>query len=230
LVRTIRLLAAFAVLGIAAMSTSAQNFWKPHLPHLPKPNLGSARLEDASIYYAGGTTRDSSVGLLNTLGGGTLYGTPSLGGFFSTIGGDVIFFHGLGVGGEVSFRNGRTAYAGLTYRPSFYDVNAVYKRSFGSFAVEGQGGAGRANFNFYYTPTFCAGFPQGCQSTTGQAAGANYLEWHFAGGVRYYAYKGLFVRPTIELRRVDRLTYFSSQWIPQYSVAIGYTIQRNSEN
>jgi hypothetical protein len=89
---------------------------------------------------------------------------------------------------------------------------------------------GRANFNFYYTPTFCAGFPQGCQSTTGAAPGANYLEWHYAGGLRYYIYKGLFVRPTVEVRKVDNLTYFKSEWIPQYSVAIGYTIQRNNGN
>jgi hypothetical protein len=196
---------------------------------LKKPNLGKVGLEEGSIYYAGGTAKDSSIGPLNTFGGGTLYTTPRLGGFFSTIGGDVIFFHGLGLGGEVSFRNGRTAYAGLMYRPSFYDVNAVYKHSFGSFAVEGQGGAGRANFNFYYTPAFCAGFPQGCQSNTGQAPSANYFEWHFAGGVRYYAYKGFFVRPTVEIRKADKLTYFGSEWIPQYSVAIGYTIQRNSE-
>lgn len=179
----------------------------------------------ASAYVGFGSATDGSIGPLNTLGGGTVYSTSSLGGLFDTIGGDVIFFHNLGVGAEVSFRNGRGPYAGLTYRPTFYDVNAVYQRPFWRFTPEVQGGIGRMNLNFYYTPQFCASFPQGCQSTTGSSSGANYFELHFAGGVRYYVYKSVFIRPQIDIRHAKNLSYFSSPWIPEYSVAVGYTFR-----
>ena len=187
------------------------------------------RAQSGSIYYGGGTAMDSSIGPLNTLGGGVIYNTPRMGGFFETIGGDVIFFHHLGVGGEVSFRNGRAPYAGLEYSSKFYDVNAVYQpvTLATHFTPEVQAGFGRANLNFYYTPQFCLGFPQGCRSTTAQATGANYLELHFAGGVRYYAYKGLFVRPQVDVRWVDNFSYFGSPWVREYTVAIGYTLRRS---
>lgn len=183
-----------------------------------------------SAYVGFGTAMDGSIGPLNTLGGGTVYNTSSLGGLFDTIGGDVIFFHNLGIGAEVSFRNGRGSYAGLAYRPTFYDVNAVYEPSFGRFTPEAQGGIGRANLNFYYTPQFCVTFPQGCGSTTAAASGANYFELHFAAGVRYYVYKSVFVRPQVDVRYVKHMSYFSSAWIPEYSVSIGYTFKRGGEN
>ncbi|HWF40199.1 MAG TPA: hypothetical protein VG322_16870 [Candidatus Acidoferrales bacterium] len=181
----------------------------------------------ASGYVGFGTAIDGSVGPLNTLGGGMVYNAPSLGGLFDTIGGDVIFFHNLGIGAEVSFRN-RGPYAGLTYRPNFYDVNAVYERSIGRFSPEFQGGIGRANINFYYTPQFCATFPQGCQSTTAAASGANYLELHLSGGVGYNVYKSVFIRPQVDIRYVKNMSYFSSPWVPEFSVAIGYTFRRGT--
>jgi hypothetical protein len=181
-----------------------------------------------SAYVGFGTATDGSIGSLNTLGGGTVYNTSSLGGLFDTIGGDVIFFHNLGVGAEVSFRNGRGPYAGLTYRPDFYDVNAVYNRSFGRFRPEFQAGIGRANINFYYTPAFCAGFSQGCSSNTASASGANYLELHLSGGLSYYVYKSVFIRPQVDIRYVKNMSYFSSPWVPEFSVAIGYTFRRGS--
>jgi hypothetical protein len=182
--------------------------------------------QTGSVYYAAGSATDSSIGPINTLGSGTLYNTPSMGGFFDTIGGEVIFYHNLGVGAEVSFRNSKAPYAGLQYRPSFYDVNAVYQRHLGKFTADVQGGFGRANINLYYTPQFCAGYSQGCMNTTGAAHGADYAQLHFGGGVRYYVYKEFFVRPQIDVRWIDNMNYFGSSWVPEYSVAIGYTFRR----
>ena len=187
-----------------------------------------AQAQSGSLYYGGGTATDSSIGSINTLDGGVVYSAPSLGGFFETVGGDVIFFHNLGIGAEVSFRNGKAPYAGLEYSPKFYDVNVVYqRRAFTDrFLVEVQGGLGRANLNFYYTPQFCLGFPQGCRSNTAQATGANYLELHGAGGLRYYVYKGVFVRPQVDLRWVHDFTYFGRSVVPEFTFAVGYTLRR----
>ncbi len=63
----------------------------------------SARAQSGSVYFGGGTASDSSAGPIDTLGAGITYTTPRMGGFFDTVGGDVILFHHLGVGAEVSF-------------------------------------------------------------------------------------------------------------------------------
>lgn len=189
-----------------------------------------ARAQSGSLYFAGGSATDSSIGPVDTLGGGVSYPSSSLGGFFETIGADVIFFdnHRLGVGGEISFRKDRGPYAGLEYRPTFYDINAVYQplTVVRRFTPEVQGGFGRADLKFYYTPQFCLTFPQGCRLTTAQATSTNYLQLHFAGGLRYYVYKDLFVSPKLDVRWVHNLAYFSSSWVPEYSVALGYTFRR----
>ena len=190
--------------------------------------LTSANAQSGSVYFAGGTATDSSSGPVNTLGGGTIYNSPSMGGFFETIGGDVILRHGLGVGAEVSFRKDQGAYAGLGYRPEFYDINAVYQplHFTGRIVPEVQGGAGRISLRFYDTPAFCQTFFEGCRSTTGQISTVNHFQLHFAGGVRFYVVKGLFVRPQVDFHFVRNFVEFGSSWVPEYSVAVGYTFRR----
>jgi hypothetical protein len=189
----------------------------------------STRAQSGSVYFGGGTASDSSAGPIDTLGAGITYTTPRMGGFFDTVGGDVIFFHHLGVGAEVSFRNSKGPYAGLQYHPSFYDINAVYQPAISSqrFVPEIQGGVGRASIGLYYTPQFCATFSEGCRSTTAEVSSESHLELHFAGGLRYYFYKGAFVRPQVDVRWVHNILYFGSSWVPEYTVSIGYTVRRN---
>lgn len=181
-----------------------------------------------SVYVGFGTATDSSVGPINTLNGGIVYNTPSMGGLFDTIGGDVIFFHNLGAGFEYSFRNSRGPYGGLEYRPAFYDVNAVYQPLGGSrrFVPEIQGGIGRASLRLYYTPQFCLTYALGCRSNTSLATGPNYKEIHFGGGVRYYVYKDFYVRPQVDVRWVPDMIYFKNTLVPEFSVAVGYTFRR----
>jgi hypothetical protein len=206
LTRTIRVVVLLSLLGCATL----------------------AKAQSGSLYWAGGTATDSSSGPVNTLGGGVTYNSPRMGGFFGTVGGDVIFWHGLGVGGEISFRQDQGAYAGLSYRPIFYDINAVYQPLKNSRRItpEIQGGFGRLKMTFNYTPQFCLTYPQGCRSTTGQVSTQNYSQLHVGGGVRVYVYKGVFVRPTVDIHWVNDLTEFSSHWVPAYSVAVGYTIRK----
>jgi hypothetical protein len=190
--------------------------------------IPAARAQLLSGYIAGGTVTDSSAGPIDTLGGGTIYQRPSMGGFFETYGGDFIFFHGLGVGAEETKRPSLGAYAGLQYRASFFDANVVYRpwtQKKRRFSPEFQAGYGRADLNLYLTPQICATLLQGCGATNSEIASVSDGEFHFAAGARVYVYRGAFVRPQIDIRRVPNnfSSYFGSSWIPQYSVAVGYT-------
>lgn len=188
--------------------------------------------QSISAYLGGGSVTAPSVGPINTLGAGTTYDTPSMGGFFETLGADVIVFHNLGIGVELSTRNGRAPYAGLTYHPSFFDANLVYRpRTFARrIAPEIQVGFGRSDLNFYYTQAICYKLPQGCSGVNAEAFSADNNAIHAAVGARVYTYRGLFVRPQFDFRYVQGnfTTYFGRSWIPQYSVAIGYTYNLNS--
>jgi hypothetical protein len=56
------------------------------------------------------------------------YFPPKMGGLFGTVGGDLMFMPHFGVGAESSFRMSQGAYAGLKYRPTFYDFNGIGSR------------------------------------------------------------------------------------------------------
>lgn len=197
----------------------------------------AASAQTVSGYFAGGTAIASSAGPLDTFGLGTTYTTPRMGGFFETVGGDVLFFHNLGIGAETSWRHGDAPYAGLEYHPSFYDVNAVYRPfTFAHrFVPEFQAGAGRANLKTYYTAQLCQSLPQGCGTGIGGLqASTNVTQIHFAAGLRGFVltsgiFKGIFLKPQVDVRHVanDFSGYFGSPWIEQFSVAIGYSYRHN---
>lgn len=188
----------------------------------------STTAQSGSVYYAGGIATDSAAGPIDTLGAGITYNAPRMGGFFDTIGAEVIFFHNLGVGANVSFRNSKGPYAGLVYRPTFYDIDAVYQSALlgGRLTPEIQGGIGKANVSFYYTPQFCQTFQEGCRSTTAEVNSETHFDLHFSGGLRYYVYKSFFFRPQVDLRWVRDFHYFGSSLVPEYSAAVGYTFRR----
>jgi hypothetical protein len=190
--------------------------------------IPAAKAQLLSGYIGGGTATDSSAGSIDTFGAGTTYPAPSMGGFFETYGGDFIFFHGLGVGAEESKRYDLGSYAGLQYRAIFFDANVVYRPWMARksrFSPEFQAGYGRADLNLYTTPQICTMLPQGCGAVNGEIVSVSDSQFHVAAGVRIRVYKGAFVRPQFDLRRVpdNFSTYFGSSFIPQYSVVVGYT-------
>lgn len=187
---------------------------------------GGATAQSGSVYFAGGSAYDTSTGPLDTLGAGVTFNTPSMGGLFGTVGGDLIFRHHYGVGAEYSFRKDRGPYAGLEYRPVFYDVNAVYYPFLNEghrFTPEIQGGVGRSKLTFYDTPEFCMIAPQGCRSTNAQIETLDHFQLHFSGGVRFSVWKGIFVRPQVDLRWIQNYTDFGRPLVIEYTLGVGYT-------
>ena len=88
---------------------------------------------------------------IDTFGDGYLYSTPRLTGAFGKAGADIMLTPQFGVGGETDFRFSQGNYAGLRYRPTFYDFNAIWMPKFHStrFVPELEGGLGAVHLSFY---------------------------------------------------------------------------------
>jgi hypothetical protein len=187
---------------------------------------GISAAQDVDAYIGLGTAITGSNGLpTDTFGDGNIYYPPRMGGLFMTYGGTFMFSPHLGVGGESSFRTSQGSYAGLNYRPTFWDFNAVYHPVAGEerrIVPEFQGGLGGANLKFYYTQQYCDQFV-GCSSSNSFLESSNHFQVHMSAGVRLYVKGGLFVRPQVDVHYVNNFFQFGSNWVPEYGAVIGYS-------
>jgi hypothetical protein len=122
------------------------------------------------VFFGVGTmTDDSSKMAIDTFGTGNPFTSPRLGGTFGKAGADIMITPYLGFGGEADFRLAQGAYAGLGYRPTFYDFNAIFAptaRRFKRVVPELQAGVGAVNLKFYSpSATFCDQFA-GCSTSS----------------------------------------------------------------
>ncbi len=174
------------------------------------------------VYFGMGTARDTSTGQsVDLFGTGVFLPTPDLGGVFGTVGGGLMITPHFGVGGEVSFRFRQADYAGLNYRPVFYDFNGIFAPGVGTKRVvpELQGGIGGASIRFYEPGA------QTCNSftCTNLVGSSNHFQVHAGAGLRLYATKNIFVRPTFDFHWVHNFNEFGKNYVPEYSLAVGYT-------
>ena len=184
-----------------------------------------SQAQNASVYFGLGSATDSSNGQpLDTFGDTT---GPTMGGLFGTFGGDVMFRPNFGFGAEYSFRTSQADYApnaGVNYRPVFYDFNGIWHPVLSNSRIvpEFQAGLGGVDLKFYETETECA-VSNVCSTLNEYIASSNHFQVHFSGGVRFYVNSGLFIRPQFDLHWVNNFQEFGRNWVPQYSVAVGYT-------
>jgi len=201
--------------------------------------LGSVsfvRAQRLSPYFAFGSLRDS-VGTTNNTTAvcptGSLFdgviceAGPAMNGLFGVIGVDYMFKKHLGINGEYAFRFSRAPFlpdAGLTFRPSFYDVNALYQ-PFSSKRIVPLlvGGLGIAKVSLYFNPQACATTP--CTDSSSSVFGSpNHFQLHGAGGAKVYIKGNIFVKPQFELHWVRGLNKeFNHDWVWGYTVGVGYT-------
>jgi hypothetical protein len=176
------------------------------------------------VHFGGGVATDSSNGQsINTFGDGNFYATPKLDNTFLNFGGGFMLTPHFGVGGEMSFQPGKSDYAGLQYRPIFYDFNAIWQPTQASKHIvpELQAGIGAVNLRFYDTQQGCNGFT-GCSTSSSYLASSNHFQTHFGGGVRFYLTSHLYVQPQVDVHWVNDFFQFGSNWVPQYSASFGY--------
>jgi hypothetical protein len=141
------------------------------------------------------------------------------GGTYPGFSGDVLFFHHLGIGGEVYWKASRGNYldSGVPYRPIFYDVNAVYAPKLASHAyLELLGGVGALSTRFY-TGTNCTFIA--CTNYQD----SNHFMGHFGAGLKFYPAGGFFIRPEAHLYLVNNNIDYSSARVTRYGLSIGYT-------
>jgi len=195
-----------------------------------------AKAQGVSAYLGFGSATDSSnKQQLENVGDPGVNGSitnpdvgPKLTGLFGTFGADFMWKPHFGFGGEYSWRVRQGSFApqeDVTYRPAFYDFNAIWHPiARGSRVVpEIQGGIGGANIKFYETQTGCLSGSIACSTLSQYFASSNHFAIHFSGGIRFYVKGGFYLRPQFDGRWVNNLVEFGSDFVPEYTVAIGYT-------
>jgi hypothetical protein len=188
---------------------------------------GSAHAQaDLDVFFGVGTaSAPSSNSLIDTFGDGTLYKTPRMAGTFGKAGAGIMLTPHFGINGETDFRFQQGAYAGLSYRPTFYDFNAVWLpvgNRFKRVVPEIEGGLGGMNMKFYYSSSYCDAFA-GCSTSNQYIESSNHFQLHMAAGIRFYATRHLFIRPQVDAHWVNNLYQFGSNWVPEYGAAIGWS-------
>ncbi len=146
------------------------------------------------------------------------------GGTYPGFSADFLFFHNLGIGGEIYWKASQGDYP-LTvpptpYRPLFYDFNAVYSPRLARHVyAEVVGGIGAQSTRFYcgiscYDPY---------SGTT--YASVNHFMADFGGGIKFYPKGGWFIRPEARVYLVNNNQEFSSPRATRYGISIGYTFR-----
>lgn len=161
-----------------------------------------------SIFSSGNSF--SSLGLVPSEGGGTFLGFNA----------DVLIKGHLGVQGEVNWKAHQGLYAGqFPYRPVFWDFNAIYARRFTPrVGAEVLGGIGGESVRFY-EGTYNCSFYGNCSNYVS----SNHFMADVGGGIRLYAFRGLFVRPEMRLYLVHNNVEFSSAFPLRYGASVGYS-------
>ena len=180
-------------------------------------------------YFGMGTARDGSTHqLIDATGAGIAVETPSLDGVFGTFGGAVFLKPSFGVGAQVSLRFRQGDFAGLGYRPIFYDFNGIWTPRLGKRVMpEFQAGFGGVSMRLYDPSTSYYDYNTG--QYTHFIGSSNHLQLHLAAGLRIFVKPHIFVRPQVDYHYVrnlaDPVTFpqFSSNSVPVYSIAIGYS-------
>ncbi|MBV9760690.1 MAG: hypothetical protein JO340_09005 [Acidobacteriaceae bacterium] len=179
------------------------------------------------VYFGVGTMTDTSSGSpIDTFSTGNPFTSPKLGGTFGKAGADWMITPYLGIGGEADFRFSQGSYAGLTYRPTFYDFNAIFAPTahrFKRIVPELQAGLGGVNLRFYSpSTTYCDQFA-GCSSSNYSLESSNHFQVHLAGDIRFYATRHLFIQPQVDAHYVNNFFQFGNNWVPEYSASVGWS-------
>ena len=144
------------------------------------------------------------------------------GGSYFSVSGDVLLHHQVGVEAEVAWKGSRGTYfpGGFNqpYRPLFYDVNAIWMPKIRNrMSAELMAGAGGLNTRFYRGTETCSFV------TCTNFVTSNHFMFHAGGGLKYYVFHKVFIRPEAHLYVVHNNVEFSSDRAIRYGVSLGYT-------
>jgi len=185
-------------------------------------SLASAQQLDAMLGFgtitAAGTTSSSCPVFSVTCVG------PEKGGLYPTIGADVIFHRHIGFNFEASWRGKQAldlANGGQYYRPLLFDFNGMYQPRLSKKAgVDLMGGIGWQSTRFY-----AYNYSSNCVVFGSCYTSNNHFLVHVGGGLRYYVWGHMFVRPEAHLYHVlNNSDVFTNNNVIRVGASIGYTI------
>lgn len=141
------------------------------------------------------------------------------GGAFPAFSADFLFKRRYGISGELAWRASRSVFADIQpYRPLFYDFNGIYAPKLSKhLTAEMMAGIGWESIRLYQPFTTC-----GFTSCT-DFVSSNHFMGHFGGGIRYYVWGNLFVRPEAHVYLIRNNVEFNSGHAVRYGMSIGYT-------
>jgi hypothetical protein len=183
-----------------------------------------AQVPQANVYFGLGTAHDSSNGqALDPLGIGVLSTTPKMTGLFATVGGSLMLTSHFGAGAQFSWRPSTGNYAGVDYRPMFYDFNGIWQPVKTKRIVpELQAGIGGARVSFSANGQSCDQLI-GCQNFNLGSESSSHFQTHLAAAARLYITPRIFVRPAVDAHYVNNFFQFGSNWVPEYTLGVGYS-------
>ena len=183
------------------------------------PSLSCAQQGDAMIGF--GTVMSpgaASCGSPNFVN----FVCPERGGLYTNISADVIFHRRIGVGFDAAWRTlGDFGGLGQPYRPILFDFNGVYQprlsKKVGADLFAGIGWQTTRFYSFQNT-TSCIDF-NACYNSS------NHFLVDVGGGIRYYVWGHVFVRPEAHYYHIlNNTDFFSSGNVIRLGGSIGYTI------
>jgi opacity protein-like surface antigen len=180
-----------------------------------------AAAQQGDIMFGAGTLLSSSPS-----SGSQIFEQPAeKGGAYLNVTGDVVGFkRRLGFGIETAWRASQGNYAdylGEAYRPILTDFNAVFQPKLGKkVGVDLFGGIGIASTRFYVPAIVSCSYFSGCINYT---SSDHFLE-DLGGGVRYYVWHHVFVRPEVHYYHIQNNVEFYSPNVIRVGASLGYTI------
>ncbi len=182
------------------------------------------RAQEVDAFIGLGTAHVSSNGRqIDTFGDGTLQPTSGMGGVFTNFGANLFFNRQLGIGWTGAWKFSSADYAGLQYNASFQTFDGIYQPAHlhtKRFRPEIRAGLGWSNVQFDFNDQPSCDQVPGCP-------GSRYFLVHMAGAARLYVTDHVFLRPAVDVNYVHDFIPFGSNWVPRFSLSIGYSFGRD---
>jgi hypothetical protein len=77
---------------------------------------------------------------------------------------------------------------------------------------------------FYYSQQYCDQFA-GCSTQNSYLESSNHFQVHGGVGVQLYLTEHVFVRPQVDLRYVNNFYQYGTNFVPEYTVWVGYSFR-----
>jgi len=175
-----------------------------------------ASAQQGDVMFGGGTLLSSSPS------NNVSFQPSEKGGAWLNVSADVVAFKKrIGINWETTWRASQGAYAEQeNFRPILTDFNALWQPRLGKkVGLDLFGGIGLSSTRFYLPEITQCNFT-GCINYT---SSHHFME-DLGGGIRYYVWHHLFVRPEIHYYHVQNNVEFNTDNLFRVGASIGYTI------